>query len=88
MDNGGIAKWQGSGLQSRYYPVRLRMPPPKYLLELSCLRTVQVIKKGRLVILPFLFKKIESLKSGGGKLIFKDLFYTNGVRLWKTEKSR
>jgi hypothetical protein len=26
--NGGIAKWQGSGLQNRYSPVQIRVPPP------------------------------------------------------------
>jgi hypothetical protein len=25
---GGIAKWQGSGLQNRYSSVRIRLPPP------------------------------------------------------------
>ncbi len=25
---GGIAKWQGSGLQNRYSPVQIRLPPP------------------------------------------------------------
>jgi hypothetical protein len=32
---GGIAKWQGSGLQNRYSPVQIWLPPPNKIKGLS-----------------------------------------------------
>ena len=53
---GGIAKWEGSGLQNHYSPVRIRMPPPVFFISFRQIEWLAWMKgiACRIFELPFL----------------------------------
>ena len=61
---GGIAKWSGSGLQNRYSPVQIRMPPP---VELQGFTRISVTCKPFFNVV-FQFVKIFNYPLHGGYL--------------------